>query len=101
MSGRVRGGPTDLTRFEVVRSEWLAITRRRVPDRERFAKVKSEADALVDAGRWMSGPGDILSVLGRQRDELAHSRVIGWLLVPTNRHGLGRTFLTVLLDHLW
>jgi hypothetical protein len=43
----------------------------------------------------------MLSVLGRQRDELAHSRLMGWLLVPTNRHGLGRRFLTGFLDHLW
>ncbi len=43
----------------------------------------------------------MLSVLGRQRDELIHSRLIGWLLVPTNRHGLGRRFLTAFLDHLW
>jgi PD-(D/E)XK nuclease superfamily len=30
-----------------------------------------------------------------------HSRMIGWLLVPTNRHGFGRRFLSAFLDHLW
>lgn len=43
----------------------------------------------------------MLSVLGRQRDELVHSRLIGWLLGPTNQHGLGRRFLNAFLDYLW
>lgn len=93
-------GP-DQTRFEGIRAEWRAITQLPPPDLERFSQVKREADALVDAGFWTSGPSDMLSVLGRQRDELMHSRLIGWLLVPTNRHGLGRAFLTGFLDHLW
>lgn len=88
-------------RFEGIRAEWLAITQLPPPDFERFEQVKGEADSLVDAGLWTSGPADMLSVLGRQRDELMHSRLIGWLLVPTNRHGLGRTFLTGFLDHVW
>jgi hypothetical protein len=88
-------------RFEQVRAEWSAITRRPPVDVERFGHVKSEADALVEAGLWTSGPGDMLSILGKQRDELMHSRMIGWLIVPTNRHGLGRAVLTRFLDALW
>ena len=88
-------------RFAAVRNEWLAITQLPAPDPDQFSQVKREADALVNAGLWTSGPSDMLSVLGRQRDELMHSRLIGWLLVPTNRHGLGRAFLTGFLDHLW
>ncbi|MGK2849824.1 MAG: PD-(D/E)XK nuclease family protein [Candidatus Limnocylindrales bacterium] len=43
----------------------------------------------------------MLSVLGRQRDELSHSRLIGWLLMPTGQHGLGRGFLRAFLDAVW
>ena len=78
-------------RFEEVRREWLNISRRPPVDVARFEQMKGETAALVEAGLWASGPSDLLTVMGRQRDELLHSRVIGWLLVPTNRHGLGRT----------
>lgn len=88
-------------RFGVVRAEWLAITRPPVPDVARFADLKREADAIIDAGAWVSGPEDLLSVIGRRGDELAHSRVIAWLLNPTGRHGLGRRFLRTLLDDVW
>jgi hypothetical protein len=71
------------------------------PDLERFEIIRREASQLIDAGLWTSGPGDLLSVLGKQRDELVHSRLLAWLLVPTNRHGLGRRFLTGFLDLLW
>lgn len=91
----------DASRFEAVRADWLAITRPPSGDFQRFAEVKAEATALVDAGRWVSGPEDMLRVLGRQRDELIHSRLIAWLLVPTNRHGLGRAVLDGLLRRLW
>ena len=70
-------------------------------DPGRFAAVKAEAESIIDAGHWTSGPEDLLGVLGRRRDELVHSRVIAWLLVPTNRHGLGRRVLRGLLDHVW
>lgn|GEM_PF-4838098 len=88
-------------RFRVVRDEWLAITQPPPPDLVRFTDVKRQAAAIIDAGLWVSGPADMLSVLGRQRDELAHSRMIAWLLTPTARHGLGRRFLRALFDHIW
>jgi hypothetical protein len=91
----------DLTRYDEVRREWLAISARPPIDQERFATAQREADALVAAGRWVSGPSDMLTVLGRQRDELLHSRLIAWLLVPTNRHGMGRAALAGFLDALW
>lgn len=92
--------PGSSERFEEVRAEWLAITElpASVP---RFDQVKREADDLINSGRWTSGPSDMLSVLGRQRDELTHSRLIAWLLVPTGRHGLGRAFLRGFLDAAW
>jgi PD-(D/E)XK nuclease superfamily protein len=87
-------------RFLAVRAEWHAILQP-APDHERFEAIRREARRLVDAGQWTSGPSDLLSILGRQRDELVHSRMLAWLLVPTNRHGLGRRFLTAFLDGLW
>ncbi len=93
--------PIDSARFEQVRHEWLWITTRPPVDPARFETVKREAETLVAAGRWVSGPADMLSVLRRHRDELTHSRLIAWLLVPTNRHGLGRAVLTGFLDALW
>jgi hypothetical protein len=96
-------GSTDANseRFDEVRDEWRAITELPVPSAGRFEQVKREADELINAGKWTSGPADMLSVLGRQRDELAHSRLIGWLLVPTGRHGLGRSFLNAFVDAVW
>ena len=88
-------------RFDQVRDEWLAITRLPPPDPQRFRRTKAEAEELIAAGLWASGPADMLSVLGRQRDELMHGRMISWLLVPTHRHGLGRAFLSRFLDGLW
>lgn len=91
----------DLSSFDRVRSEWLAITKPLPPNHERFREVKAQATALVNAGKWTSGPSDMLSVLGRQRDELIHSRMLAWLLVPTNRHEFGRSFLRELLEAVW
>lgn len=88
-------------RFDQVRAEWLAISRMPALDLKRFAQIKSEADALAESGAWDSGPSDMLSVLGRERDELLHSRLIAWLLVPNHHHGLGRGVLAGFLDALW
>lgn len=92
---------TTQERLEIVRAEWLAIVRQSTPAFERFAMVKLEADEIIRAGRWVSGPDDLMSVLGRQRDEVMHSRVVAWLLRPTGRHGLGTRFLDALADQVW
>jgi hypothetical protein len=97
----VREPQASRERYEEIRREWLNISRRPPVDFVRFEHLKGEAAALVEAGLWASGPSDMLTVMGRQRDELLHSRVIGWLLVPTNRHGLGRAALTEFVDALW
>lgn len=91
----------DLAKLDQVRREWLAITKLPDIDLGRFADVKRQADELAERGLWDTGPSDMLGVLGRQRDELVHSRMIGWLLVPTHRHGLKRAVLTRFLDTLW
>lgn len=89
-------------RFAEVWADWRRIAGDAVSqDERRFAVARAEADALADSGRWVSGPGDLLSVIGRQRDELVHSRLLAWLLNPTGRHALGRSFLRAFIDEAY
>lgn len=57
--------------------------------------------ALVRAGEWVHGPSDLMHILGVQFDELRHSRVVGWLLDPSARHGLGDRILARILEAGW
>ena len=85
--------------FQQAQAEWREhVMRIRRPEETRFLAMQLEADALRASGRWVSGPGDLLTVLGRHRDELVHSRLIGWLLLPSGRHGLGDRFLRSFLQ---
>jgi hypothetical protein len=96
---------TDFTglqsRYDELKAEWVAMVRPPAPGAERFQRLKREADEIISSGRWVSGPDDLMSVLGRQRDEVMHSRVIAWLLRPTGRHGLGDRFLNALVEYVW
>jgi len=74
---------------------------RPIPDEAAFLAARAEVDAIRAAGHWVSGPGDLLSILGRQRDELFHSRLIGWLLRPNGRHGLGNRFARAFFAEIW
>ena len=64
----------------------------------RFAELRGEAQSIRAQGRWVSGHADLLGILRRDRDELFHSRILGWLLTPTGRHGLGDRFLRAFLS---
>jgi hypothetical protein len=88
-------------RFALLATEWRSTAGLRAPRETRFAAMKAEALQMQSAGHWVSGPGDLLTILGRQRDELFHSRVLAWLLNPTGRHGLGDRFLRAFLDAGW
>jgi len=55
------------------------------------------AASLRAAGQWRTGPTTWLGVLGRQRHEMTHSRLLGWLCDPLGQHGLGDRFLRRLL----
>jgi PAS domain-containing protein len=66
-----------------------------------FEAAKAEVVTIRAAGRWVSGPGDLLSILGRQRDELFHSRILAWLMNPSGRHALGTRFLREFLAEVW
>jgi hypothetical protein len=90
----------------VVTAEWSAIVARATDesatDRElRLQRITEEYRALVAAGKWVSGPSDLLSILGRDRDELVHSRLLAWLCDPRARHQLGSGFLRKLIPGLW
>ncbi len=61
-------------------------------------EMKVIEDRLRTGGRWRHGRDDFLGVLSKQRDELAHSRMIGWLLDPCGRHGLGTQFLAAIVE---
>lgn len=84
-------------KFAALQSEWLTVchhVREDIAQWEfRFGELEEEEIKLRDEGRWTHGRDDYLGVLGRHRDELAHSRMIKWLLDPCARHGLGTRFL--------
>ena len=56
---------------------------------------------LEERGRWVSGPSDLLSVIGRSGDELTHSAMLAWLLAPSATHGFGSRQLARLAGRLW
>ena len=92
-------------RFEQLTREWQSIvearerrlhkrrTRQSAQWREQFMALQRQAGALMAQGRWVRGPSDLLSVIGRERDELTHSRMLAWLLDPSGNHGLGAALL--------
>lgn len=65
-----------------------------------LAAMAAARRKLIAAGLWQSGPSDFLGILQRERDEIAHNRMLAWLLDPTGRHGLGDSLLRQLLDAL-
>lgn len=60
--------------------------------------IRDEYHALRQAGRWTSGPTDLLSIIGRSRWETYHSALLAWLLDPNMQHGLGTRFLEALVS---
>ena len=52
------------------------------------------------AGRWVRGGRDLLTIVGLNRWELAHSAALAWLLDPYGSHSLGTRFLAVLADRV-
>src|SRR4051794_21832804 len=87
--------------FRSMLTEWSAVRSRVHADisqwEERVSELAQDEARLRAVGRWTSGRNDVLGVIGKHRDELVHSRMIGWLLDPTGRHGLGSAVLLGLL----
>ncbi|ABA58059.1 hypothetical protein Noc_1580 [Nitrosococcus oceani ATCC 19707] len=97
--------PLDEKTFEALQDEWShvlelhkAARRKRIHARviqweTRLSELKDEQKRLINSGRWVRGPADILSVIGKARRELYHSAILRWLLDPLSPHGLGIKFL--------
>lgn len=92
-------------KFAAMQAEWLVLRRKLQASTTRweqtFAELEREEARLRDDGLWLHGREDFLGVLGWQRDELAHSRVVAWLLDPCARHGLGSRVLAGLLEEVF
>lgn len=59
--------------------------------------MAAELAQLRSAAKWQTGPSDFLGVVGRSRDELTHSTLLGWLLDSSGRHGLESRLTDALL----
>ena len=84
--------------------EWRAIAERQARAlladwREAMSEMRHQHDRLVSDGLWVSGPSDILDIIGLARHENTHSRMLEWLLKPTSRHGLGCGLVRRLVEH--
>jgi PD-(D/E)XK nuclease superfamily len=62
-----------------------------------FAATFADEMELRRSGKWVRGRDDFLGVLGLQRYELSHSKIITWLLDPSAPHGLGTRVLSGVL----
>ncbi len=52
-------------------------------------RMRAHQQRLVREGKWLSGPSDLMAIMRRERDELAHTYMLRWLLDPMGRHELG------------
>ena len=84
--------------------EWGEISARRtralLADWHRaMSEMRRQHDRLVSHGQWVTGPSDVLDIVGLARNENTHSRMLPWLLNPTGRHGLGCALVRRLVEH--
>ena len=84
--------------------EWDEIAARRTRTllaewREAMMEMRRQHDRLASDGLWLTGPSDFLDIVGLARHENTHSRLLGWLLDPTGRHGLGCGLVERLVKH--
>ena len=89
--------------FERVVSDWAQVRERSRSDISRWEQkvnqLALDEGRLRDSGLWVHGRTDYLGVIGLHRDELVHSRLVGWLLDPCGHHGLGPRVLKAVLTH--
>ncbi len=85
--------------FREMESEWLAITAFPLDECEcAIDAMLREQDSLVVAREWVSGPKDLLTLVGRARWETYHSALLAWLLWPGGQHRLGDAMLRRMLE---
>lgn len=65
-----------------------------------WSAADAEVARLRAAELWNPPACTAMQVLGTQRREIPHSRMLGWLLDPTASHGLGLRMLTAFLRRL-
>ena len=92
------------SQFPAMERQWRRISRRRTEAlltewSAAQSAMRREHDRLLAEGLWLTGPSDFLAIIGLDRHENTHSRILKWLLSPTGRHGLGSALVTRLLDH--
>ena len=90
--------------IRAMKGEWRDISERQtralLADWQRaMSEMRHQHDRLVSDGLWVSGPSDILDIIGLARHENTHSRMLEWLLKPTSRHGLGCGLVRCLVEH--
>ena len=85
--------------FSHIEAEWRALEQSSLETWEAdFATMDTEQRTLVSQGRWIGGPSDMLTIIGRARREVFHSAMLAWLLDPNGRHRLGVGLLRALVD---
>ena len=116
-NGHHRAYPLDVTHSEITEewpgayarmlAEWDDVPQAHVASidlalwDQRFAAMVGQEQLLRAAGEWVSGPSDLLHILGLAALELRHSRIVAWLLDPTARHRLGASLLTAIFQAGW
>lgn len=87
--------------FAELANKWQTLAASELADtrawQQRFTEMRATQDQLQQQGRWVRGPADLMSVCGVHRRELAHSSALRWLCDSAGSHGLGDTFLELLL----
>ena len=96
--------PTWDAYFRAMEREWGEISVRQTEAllagwRDAMSEMRDQKNRLVSDGLWVTGPSDLLGIIGYARDENTHSRMLEWLLNPTARHGLGCGLVRRLVQH--
>lgn len=117
MPSRLSGSGSDMTsefdmdreerRLERLARDWVAVRSdeaARAADIDRWTRViadlLAEQRRMEAEGLWTVGPSDLLSVIGHERREVTHCRVLAWLCDPRAPHGLGVSFLQAIMRAL-
>jgi len=92
--------------FYVLRDEWVSLLEKISLElvggwESRFTRASTEQNGLIENGRWLEGPTDLLGIIGQSRRETYHCSLLSWLLNPRGSHGLGSKFLESVLAELF
>lgn len=97
LTGSMLMPPTEVT-YDALRRAWETVCEPPIPEWTRaLAAMQAEQARLVEAGAWVRGPHDLLTLIGQERRETYHSAMLAWLLDPMAAHGLGTRTLRSLL----